>query len=139
MSSEPDFGLDLSCSDDVDPHGATVNGYLALAQALVRRLDTAAGLLVGDTGGEYGRSLADRLSEGATAGELDSEGSLVRAQFLADERVRRATVSLVRTGEKLTLTCRVVSFDGPFTFVVDATGAGLLLRAGSVEEGAPEP
>lgn len=132
--NEPDFGLDLSCPDgDLDPHGATVNGWVALAQALVRRLDTSAGTLPGDTSGAYGRSLPDQLSSGQTEAELASESAQIRAQFLGDERITDATVKAIVTGEAIAYACRVYAFGGSLAFVVDAEGAAKLLRSGSVE------
>lgn len=127
--SEPDFGLDLSCDFDLDPRGVEVNGFLALAQALARRLDTPEGTLVGDDSGSYGYDLAELVSLGMTAEGLRAVPEKVRAQFLDDERVSAADVKVLSSPStsEIRLDCRVVGLRGPFRFTIAISDVGAQL------------
>lgn len=90
--SEPDYGLDLSCVDDLDPRGVEVSGLTALGQALMRRLDTPSGALVDDDEGDYGLELVAELSAGRSAAEVAALPARIAGQFEEDERVLSAEV-----------------------------------------------
>lgn len=90
--NEPDYGLDLSCVDDLDPRGVEVSGLTALGQSLMRRLDTPSGSIVDDDEGDYGLELVAELSTGRTAAEVASLPARIAGQFEEDERVLSAEV-----------------------------------------------
>lgn len=122
-TTAPDFGLDLSGTDDLDPLMREVTGLEALAQALVRRLDTETGTLLDDEDGDYGYDLTEQLGEGMTPDELAAIPGRVENQFRADERVSDAKVkATLSTIERVDLACRIVPYGaGPFTFTLQIT------------------
>lgn len=120
MTEPVDFGLDLFNDGDLDPLGRTVTGFEALAQALLRRLDTPTGTLPDDVEGDYGYDLSQLLSEGMTDAELASVGPRVEHEFQQDERVWTAkVVATLLNRNSIQLRCSIVPRElGPFTFVL---------------------
>lgn len=129
-TSAPDYGMDLSCTTDIDPRMVEVSGLEGFAQALARRLDTPASTLVDDDDGTYGYDLALLLSLGLTRDERALIPARIEGQFLEDERTRSVAVDVqVLTDSEIRLFCRVVAVDlGPFSFVlaIDKVGRKLL-------------
>lgn len=123
------YGLDLSCDQDIDPLMTEADGFLALAQALVRRLDTPSGSLIDDERGTYGEDVHAMLSRGMTEDELAAVPGRIRAQFLDDDRVRDAEVTVqFSSAATLRLECRVYGLDsaGSFTVAIDRVSSLLL-------------
>lgn len=122
MSDPVDFGLDLWNDGDLDPFGRTTTGFEALAQALLRRLDTPTGSLPDDEDGDYGYDLSALLSEGMTDSDLAAVASRVEHEFGQDERVGPGNAKVVGTllnRSSITLKCTIRPRDaGPFTFVL---------------------
>ena len=126
MSDGPDFGLYISCADDIDPIMREVNGFDALAQALARRLDTPRGTLIDDP--DYGYDLAQLVSRGMTADELAAIPSSISDEFQKDECVASVeTKVLFYSTGVLKLTFHVRAADGPFRFTVEIADARALV------------
>lgn len=124
-----DYGIDVSCVDDLDPTFALVSGPVALAQALARRLATPRGGLFYD--GTYGYDLRAILNASVEDfGGTFAIASAVEAECMKDERVARAgaTVSFNRGTEKLTVAVAIEGSEGPFDLVlsVDAVTVEIL-------------
>ncbi len=112
-----DFGLDLWCEQDLDPRMPEVNGLVAFAQALARRLDTPRNMLIDDQ--DYGYDLVELVSRGMTPDELAAIPGRIVAELRKDERVD-SVVAVVALASLTTLILdlRVRSSLGPFKFTV---------------------
>jgi hypothetical protein len=115
-----DLGIDIACTDDIDPAFTPVTGTKALAQALVRRLITPRGLLFYDL--EYGLDLRAYLNAGIAQGDGFAYrlAAQVEAECLKDERVGTvdAAVTFDAQTEKLTVLLQGTASDGPFRLVL---------------------
>jgi hypothetical protein len=115
-----DLGIDISCTDDLDPAFTPVTGTKALAQAMARRLITPRGSLFYDL--EYGFDLRAYLNAGITQGDgfAFRLGAQIEAECLKDERVGTvdAQLSYDPVTEKLTVLLSGVASDGPFRLVL---------------------
>ena len=94
----PVYGHDLSCTTDIDPGAAEVDGITSLAQSLLRRLITPRGTLIDDQ--NYGFDLSGYLNDDLSASDLARVGSGVDAEMIKDERVLRSasTVTVLSQG-----------------------------------------
>lgn len=121
-TTAPDFGLDLSCIEDLDPRGVEVTGIEALSQALMRRLDTPSGSLIDDEDGDYGLELVAELSGGSTPEALASLPKRIAGQFAEDERVASAEVVAASPASALDrIECSILVVPvgvGPFRMVL---------------------
>ncbi len=115
-----DLGIDISCTDDLDPAFTQVSGTFALAQALSRRLITPRGGLFYDP--EYGLDLRAYLNAGITDGDGFAYrlAAQIEGECLKDERVGSvdAQVTFSSVTEKLTVSLSGVASDGPFRLVL---------------------
>lgn len=113
-----DYGIDVSCVDDIDPTFALVRGPVAVAQALARRFITARGGLHYD--GTYGYDLRTYLNASIEPGDEFLIASAVEAQCELDERVASASADV--RYDSLTETLRVAIIadgdEGPFELVL---------------------
>jgi hypothetical protein len=118
----PDFGLDVWCTDDLDPTAREVNGIEALMQAQLRRLDTPREGLVDDD--DYGYPLIQLVSKGMTKDELAAVPANISAEFTKDQRISSVVTTVVlSTDSTLRLRFRVNSTFGPFSSTVEIGGA----------------
>lgn len=127
------YGSDISCAQDVDPLVREVDAFttLALAEALVRRLDTPRGSLPDDK--DYGIDLRGLLNKGSVASDIQQLAGQVRAELAKDDRVDTLTVTVApsSTGTVLRLEVAVQPVDaelGPFTLTLSASSASVLLE-----------
>jgi hypothetical protein len=127
------YGSDLWCTDDLREDMAEVDGHstLALAQAVVRRLDCPRGALPDDP--DYGIDLRGYCNRGVTADGVRSLAGAIRAEVTKDDRVERASVTVTPspTGTELAITLAVEARDpalGGFTLTLAATSAQVLLE-----------
>lgn len=133
--SEPfGYGSDISCDTDCDPTMAEVSGNstLALAQALVRRLDCPRGQNPDDP--DYGIGLRQYLNSPKTANEINALGGQIRLELLKDDRVDTLTVLVVpsQNGTILDVTLAVMPKDrsvGGFKLTLNASSAAILIAA----------
>jgi hypothetical protein len=137
-TTAPDFGLDLSCVDDLDPRGVEVEGYDLMREWCLRVLDTPEGSLVDDEDGIFGVGIVDMLSRGLTQDEIASIPGRIGAAYEQDERILKGSVSArvnfnLQT-KALRISIRLSTAAGPFALVVDATKAGVaFVKAEAVE------
>ena len=128
------YGSDISGAADLDPDMAEVSGdtTLALAQALVRRLDCPRGTLIDD--GNYGIDLRGYCNRPTTTSELRALAGQVRAELQKDDRVDSITVRLEPTsnGNAFALKIRVEPIDprvGGFALTLAVTSATIIIEA----------
>ena len=133
-SSPHGYGSDISGAADLDPDMAEVDGFstLALAQALVRRLDTPRGSLIDD--GDYGIDLRSYCNRPTAAAELIALAGQVRGELLKDDRVDTLTVVMrpTSTGNAFDLELSIVPVDprlGPFDLTLAVTSATIVIEA----------
>ncbi len=129
-----DLGTDISTpagSDGLpglDPAFRVVSGRTALAQALLRRLTTPRGSLVGDAG--YGCDVRGWASDSLSPGDLRRLEARVADEIRADERVDDVAVTATFALEVLRIVARVRVVDGStplrLTLAVSAVTAELL-------------
>jgi hypothetical protein len=132
------YGSDLSCTDDLTATMDEVNGFttLALAQALVRRLDCPRGGLPDDP--DYGIDIRAMLNRGLTTRELRDLAGAVRLELEKDERVDSASVTFrpAPDGSSFAIEIAVTPIDarlgtdgeGGFSLTLALTDAALLLE-----------
>lgn len=84
-----EYGLDISCVDDIDPSLSLVSGSEGLMQAVARRWMTRAGELFYDP--DYGTDIHDWIGTMVVAGRIEAR---LEAEALKDERVRSCSVAV---------------------------------------------
>lgn len=127
------YGSDISGALDVSRAMAETDGFttLALAQSLVRRLDTPRGSLPDDK--NWGISVSSYLNAGTTAAGIRQIAGQIRAELSLDDRVGALTVRVAPTpnGQSLLISIQVqpiAALLGPFTLTLNASDAGLVLE-----------
>ncbi len=126
------YGTDISCTLDIDERMAEVDpqSTRAIAEALVRRLDTPRGALIDDA--DYGFALKSYANRGVTRAELLSLADRVRLEVTKDDRVSTATVTVTSSGTSLSVSIRVTPEDpslDTFAAVLSVTSAAVVLEA----------
>lgn len=106
-----DLGSDFAGTDDLDPDLTVVSGLRCLAEALIRRLQTAA-LFYDPT---YGRDLRRFVNGTRSAYDLQRAAEV---ECLKDERAQRVQASVDFDGSAARLTLVVWTARGPFKLVV---------------------
>jgi len=126
------YGVDLSCTDELDPELAEVDptSIEALSQALYRRYITPRGALADD--GDYGYDLRGLLNRGLTDTDLIAIASGIANEARKDDRVDNATATVAFTGKraaeaKLSVTPLAPEAQ-PFTMTLALTDADVLLQ-----------
>lgn len=128
------YGTDLRCSSDLTEQMEEIEdpfSTLALAEAIVRRLDCPRGQLVDDP--DYGLDLRSMCNRGMTADALRALGGQVRAELLKDDRIDLlgVTVRPSSTGKELRVELAVTPVDahiGGFALTLAVTSAEVLLE-----------
>ena len=127
------LGSDVSCTTDVDPYFATVQGVEVVRQAAARRMASRLGSLMGDP--TYGYDLQELLSSSGNATTIAaSAAARIRQQMLRDERILTCTiVSSVYdvASKRLTTSVRCVTALGTFDLVFDLSATGIALVTGA--------
>lgn len=114
--SAPDFGRDLACTFDLDLAMAEVTGLPVLAQALVRRLQTPAGSLVGDP--NYGYDLLGEIDDDLDPQDVAAIAQNVDAEFLKDERVSGSTTTATYANGAIVTSSMVTAAGGTYKLVL---------------------
>ena len=127
------FGSDISGGLDVDPLVRETDGFTtrALADAIVRRLDTPRGSLPDDK--DYGISVSSYLNRGVNAAGIRQLAGQIRTELALDDRVNTLTVRVApnSTGSELRIEIAIQPVDpnlGAFTLTLNASDAGLVLE-----------
>lgn len=127
------YGSDLSCADDLSPDMAEVDGFstLALAQALVRRLDCPRGGLPDDP--NYGIDLRSYANRGVTSDDVRALAGAIRSELEKDDRVDGVAVIVMpsTTGQSLAVTLAVTPVDpnlGGFSLTLAVTSATTVIE-----------
>jgi hypothetical protein len=116
------LGSDISGVDDIDFALTLVDGRLALAQAILRRLTTPRGGLIGSP--SYGYDLLRTIGAPVPASIVLQR---VTEQVLAEEEVLDASVAVALSNGVLQVNIDVEDDEGPFSLTV--TGDGLTAAA----------
>lgn len=127
------YGSDISGDQDLSEDMSETNGFttLALAQAIVRRIDCPRGALPDDK--DYGIDIRSYCNRGVTADEIRSMGGQIRNETLKDDRVDSVlvVVSPSPTGKSITIEMQVAPFDstiGNFSLTLSASSAEILIE-----------
>ena len=127
------YGSDISGTFDVDPSVRELPGNkaLALAQAIVRRLDCPRGALPDDK--DYGIDLRSYCNRGVTANDIRSLGGQIKGELSKDDRLDTVIVRLetASTGTSLRVVLAVRPVDqaiGGFTLTLNASDAAVLIE-----------
>lgn len=127
------YGSDISGAADLDEAMTEVDGFttLALAQALVRRLDCPRGALLDDL--DYGIDVRSFVNRPTTTAEINALAGQIRAELLKDDRVESLTVIVAPTptGSAMAISLSVLPVDarlGPFRLTLGVTSAELLIQ-----------
>jgi hypothetical protein len=139
-SGELGYGTDLSCAADLAADFAEVDPFspLALAEALVRRLDCPRGTLPDASSptlvdADYGIELRAYLHGPLTPAELRGLEGAIQAELTKDDRVDGVlvTVEVAPNGESFTVDLQVTAIDprvGDFALTLAVTDAAVLLE-----------
>lgn len=127
------YGSDLRCDSDMREDAAEVDGFsrLALAEALVRRLDCPRGALPGDA--DYGIDLRSYCNRGTTAAEIRALAGQINGELRKDDRVDRVLVTVTPSpdGSRLGVQLEVTPIDpnvGGFALTLAVTSAAVVLE-----------
>lgn len=127
-----DYGCDLAGVGDLDEDGLELDGPELVARDLYHRAITPPGGLIDEE--DYGLGVENWSSEGIDPASIVSKGSLVRAEFLRDDRVESVNC-VVRVSADLSsyeIDASGISANGDdFKLVVDVGAAGAAMRAAS--------
>lgn len=134
LPSEPyGYGSDLRCDSDLREDMAEVDGMstLAIAEALVRRLDCPRGALPGDP--DYGIDLRSYCNRGTTAAEIRSLAGQINGELRKDDRIERVVVTVTPSpdGSELAVQLEVTPVDpnvGDFALTLAVTSAAVVLE-----------
>jgi len=111
-----DFGTDLSCQQDFTPLMTSVSGVMCLIEALIRRLETPRGTLIGDS--DYGYYVTGEIDDDVDQADIARIAALIDAEFLKDQRVlATATAASFASGVLIT-TSKITTAAGPFSLVL---------------------
>lgn len=110
------LGSDIGGVTSIDYALSTVSGRLALAQAILRRLTTPRGGLVGAP--SYGYDVATLLGSTVPASIIEQR---VLEQVLLEEEVEDAGCTVTVDAGSLSVDVAVVDADGPFDLTLAAS------------------
>jgi len=117
-----DFGSDIGGVWDISVDFARVTGREGVAVALLRRLTTPRGQLIGAP--LYGYDLRGLIGSTVPASVVEQR---VTEQCALEERIKRATVTVTMQPDGLQVLIRAELDDGPFGLTLDASS--LTVRA----------
>lgn len=105
---------------DIDWALSTVEGEMALAQAILRRLTTPLGGLEDDP--LYGFDIRELVGSTLTASVIEQ---LVREQVLAEEEVDRAAVRVTQSADSILIEIRLRTITGTASLTLNASALTL--------------
>lgn len=113
MANPKNLGSDFSGVTGLDWALSTVSGRVALGQAILRRLNTPRGKLIGSP--SYGYCVFDVIGSTIPVSVIEQR---VTEQVLAEEEVLDATVTATLENRRLKVVINVTDGDGPFRLTV---------------------
>jgi len=124
----PDYGTDLSCTNDIDPMMHVVSGSDMMAQVCVRRLFCRKGMLLSDP--LYGIDVRDFLNTKITSTDLTRIQALCRAELMRDERIFSAKVEASYSQDTKTLALSITGTGatGPFALVLSVASGQVTVQ-----------
>lgn len=126
MMADPDFGVELSCTNDIANDSRTVTGFTVVAEAIVRRWITPRGRLIGYP--NYGFDITQFINADMTSSEISAMIAGMQAEALKDERVASCTVlGTLGSDGVFTFDAEVETSQGPFTFSISASDVSVKL------------
>lgn len=111
-----DLGSDIAGVMSIDYALSTVSGRMALAQAILRRLTTPRGGLLGDP--SYGYSVHDLIGSSVPVSVIEQR---VLEQVLLEEEVEDARCNARMSNGVLFIEITVEDADGPFELTLTAS------------------
>ena len=119
LPEQQDYGLDLSCIEDLDPAMVQVSGRQLLAEALARRLQTARGTLIDDP--NYGYDVTALLNDDVDTKTIAQIAGKIDAEFKKDQRVLSSQTTVTYSNFALLITSSIRDAVGPFPLVLAAS------------------
>ena len=101
-----DLGSDIAGVISIDYTLSVVDGKLALAHALLRRITTPRGGLIGDS--TYGYNVHDLIGSAVPVSVIEQR---VLEQMLAEEQVDDARCTVTRSSDKIRIEINIVLSD----------------------------
>lgn len=124
--ADPNFGVELSCTNDIANDSRTVTGFTVVAEAIVRRWITARGRLIGYA--NYGFDITQFINADMTSSEISAMIAGMQAEALKDERVASCIVlGTLGPDGVFTFDAEVETSQGPFTFSISASDVSVQL------------
>lgn len=122
----PDGSVRTQQAWDADENFSEVSGRDLLAEALLRRLVTTRGTLLGCP--DYGTDVRDWINDDLDNARVAQLSAAISAELSKDERVRTATATSTFANDVLTSTITIVDAAGPFklTVAIDQVSLKLL-------------
>jgi hypothetical protein len=125
-TSSPDFGRDLSCTDDLTEDMREIEGPLLVVEALYRRFNSPRGCLWEDP--DYGFDVRELLSKSMTQAQIDAIPGQIVAEAKKEPSVETFDAKVVKRDiVTLVLSCTGTTGEGPFSFVLTAAAAAVEL------------
>lgn len=125
MTSQDDLGIDIKCTDDLDPYLSTLNGPLNVAWALAWRMRTPRGGLFYAL--DYGKSLAIFCHGEIDRSTLQSCRTGLESEARKDPRVKSASAKVTWNPATRTLRTQIEgrSSAGPWSLVASVSAASV--------------
>jgi len=133
MATDLEYGADVSTYPDLDATGRFITGARAVAERVVRRLETDPELVVDFVPADECMDLREELSLDHDANSLALLGRRIETIALAEDTFESVVVTVrfsEEPGEEETLLVDIAGAlleTGPFRWVVGATAAALQL------------
>jgi phage baseplate assembly protein W len=128
-----DFGSDISATAELNAAFSLVSGKRAVAEACIRRLTTPRGGLF--YAPNYGTDVREMLAARLDATRLGSWRARIESELRKDDRIQsaQAELTLHPETERVVISARVATSEGPFTFTLAASALSVeLLTVGSL-------
>ncbi len=117
--ADPDFGTELSCTNDVASDSRVVTGFRVVAEAVLRRWTTPRGRLIGYP--NYGYDITQYINDDMDRRQVQGMIAGMQAEALKDERVTGCVISATLDDSGLlTFESSISTAQGPFVFTIAA-------------------
>lgn len=125
-----DYGTDVAGYTDIDGSGMMISGRMVLIHALIRRLSTPRGRLIGAP--NYGLDLMSYCNDDMSAADIGELQAAVASECEKDERVESAACSIAydAASKTMTVTIGITDGAGPFPLVLAVSAVSITLMSG---------